>query len=156
VSRAFTKEDDAGDDLPERPVPSGPNYVTPAGLAALKDAAQALVRRRIHAAASGGDLKPIDRDLRYVEARINSAIPVPPGSGPEVRFGAQVVLRDQEGRLETFRIVGQDEARSGPPLLAWSSPLAQAMIGAKAGGAVTWSGPPPFRRTVVSVEYPSE
>jgi hypothetical protein len=38
MSRAFTKEGDAGDDLPERPVSQGPNYVTPHGLELLRAA----------------------------------------------------------------------------------------------------------------------
>jgi transcription elongation factor GreB len=83
VSRAFTKEDDAGDNLPERPVPPGPNYVTARGLALLNVAARDLAARRDQALTSGGDLKPIDRDLRYLEARISSAIVVPRGAGPE-------------------------------------------------------------------------
>ena len=88
MSRAFTKETDAGDDLPERPVPAGPNYVTPRGLELLKEAARKLAERRKEAQADGGDLAPIDRDLRYLEARINGATLVPRGKGPEARFGA--------------------------------------------------------------------
>src|SRR6476619_668345 len=101
MSRAFTKEDDAGEEIPERPVPPGPNYVTARGLDLLKEAGRALVERRRKAAATGGDLLPIDRDLRYLEARIASAVVVPPGSGDEVRFGARVTVEDDGGRQST-------------------------------------------------------
>ena len=155
MSRAFTKEDDAGDDLPEKPVPPGPNYVTPRGLKLLQDEAARLVERRKKAAASGGELAPIDRDLRYLEARILSAIVVPPGKGPEARFGARVTLENSAGKRETYQIVGEDEARTHAGFLAWSAPLAQALLGAQAGDAITWQGPQAaLRYTLVAVEYP--
>jgi transcription elongation GreA/GreB family factor len=156
VSRAFTKEDDAGEDLPELPIPEGPNYVTPRGLELLKNAGLELVARKKHAAA-GEDLRPIHRDLRYLEARIGQAIVVPPGAGPEIRFGAIVTIEDAAGRRQTFQIVGDDEARTGPGLISWSAPLAFAMLGAKAGDTVTWDGPDGAARLrIVSVEYPPQ
>jgi len=156
VSRAFTKEDDAGEDLPERPVPGGPNYVTPRGLRLLKAAAEELIARRKEAAAMGKDLRPIDRDLRYLEARIHGAIVVPPGKGPEARFGARVTLADAAGQRQTFQIVGEDEARTGSEFLAWSAPLAEALLGAKAGDNVAWKGAAGERFAVIAVEYPAE
>lgn len=156
MSRAFTKEDDAGEDLPERPVPPGPNYVTPRGLKLLQDAAAELVERRKQTAAAGGDLLPIDRDLRYLEARITGAIVVPPGKGDEIRFGARVTLENESGERKTLTIVGDDEARADPAaLVSWSAPITQAMLGAKPGSRVEWQGPSgAIRYTVVSVEYP--
>jgi transcription elongation GreA/GreB family factor len=154
MSRAFTKEDDAGEDLPELPVPLGPNYVTPRGLELLKNAALELVARKKKAAA-GDDVRPIDRDLRYLESRIGSAIVVPHGSGPEARFGAQVTIEDPAGRRQTFHIVGDDEARSSTDLLSWSAPLALAILGAKAGETVTWDGPDgAVRYKLLAVDYP--
>ena len=157
MSRAFTKEDDAGEDLPERPIPPGPNYVTPRGLELLKSAAEKLVAQRKEAVASGGDLKPVDRDLRYLEARINSAIVVPQGKGEEVRFGAQVTIEDEAGQRKTFRIVGEDEARADPNCLAWSAPLVQSMLGTKTGQGISWQGPEAVVTcNIVSVEYPKD
>ena len=150
MSRAFTKEDDAGDDLPELPMPEGPNYVTARGVELLRAAVHDLMARRAKAA----DPKPIDRDLRYLAARIDSAIIVTHGSGPEARFGAAVTLKDENGAITTFRIVGEDEARAGSDLMPWSAPLAQAVLGAKAGDNVSWEGPDgPARYVVVSVAY---
>jgi len=152
MSRAFTKEDDAGDELPELPVSRGPNYVTPRGLELLKEAARELALRRASAKAAGEDMRAIDRDFRYLEARIGTAVVVPPGSGVEARFGARVALEDESGERRTFRIVGEDEARTDPAaLLAWSSPLAEALLGAKAGDSVSWKGS--SRHIVISVDW---
>jgi len=154
MSRAFTKEDDAGEDLPERPVPDGPNYVTPRGLEMLKETGRQLVERK-RSAVPGEDLRPIERDLRYLEARIGGAIVVPPGSGDDVRFGARVSIEDATGARTTFQIVGADEARADPATLPWSSPLVQAMFGAKAGDVVNWEGGEAAARyKIISVEYP--
>jgi transcription elongation GreA/GreB family factor len=138
MSRAFTKEDDAGDELHERPVPAGPNYVTPRGLELLRAAAQDLIARRPKAQ----DKAPIDRDLRYLEARLSSAIVVAPTPSLEIRFGAKIVLEDEAGARLSYQIVGEDEAREDPAkFLSWTSPLAQALLGAKKGDAVSWEGP---------------
>lgn len=152
MSRAFTKEDDAGDDLIERPIPPGPNYMTPRGIELMKAWALELANKK-KSAKPGEDLRPVERDLRYIEARVNSAIVVPPGSGAEARFGA-LVTYEQDGKRATARIVGEDEARSGADLLAWSSPLAQAMYGAKAGDEVSWDGPEStVRLKILSVDW---
>lgn len=154
MSRAFTKEDDAGEDLPELPVPVGPNYVTPRGLSLLKKSGKELVARREKEKAAGEDIKALDRDLRYLEARINSAILVPPGSGVEARFGAKVTVEDEAGAIKAWRIVGADEARMSPEFLDWSSPLALSLMGSKAGDTVSWEGPEAtVRYKVLSVEW---
>lgn len=153
MSGAFTKEGDAGEDLPERPVPPGPNYVTPRGLEMLKASARALVARRERAQEE--ERKPIDRDLRYLEARIHGATVVPPGTGPEIRFGARVTLEDQTGQRKTFQIVGEDEARADPATMAWSAPLVHAMLGAKVGDQIRWQGhDSALEYVVIDVSYP--
>jgi len=153
MSRAFTKEDDAGEDLPERPVPAGPNYVTARGLELLKQAGDELVRRKKNAV-EGEDLRPIDRDLRTLEARVTSAIVVPPGTGEEVRFGARVTLEDQKRKRKTFQIVGEDEARPNEDFLPWSSPLVSALLGGKAGETVTLDeGDAKAVTKIISVEW---
>lgn len=150
VSRAFTKEDDAGDDMPEKPVSQGPNYVTARGLELLRAAVRDLIARRQTAA----DKRTVDRDLRYLEARIDTAIVVAPAGGLEARFGARVTLEDASGARVTFQIVGEDEARTDPGLMPWSAPLAQAVLGAKAGDNVSWeSAEGPRRYKLIAVEF---
>jgi transcription elongation factor GreB len=137
------------------PVPEGPNYVTPHGLELLKKAVVALLQKKKDAAPDE-DLRPINRDLRYLESRISSAIVVPPGSGVEIRFGANVTIEDESGSRRTFQIVGNDEARTGPGFLSWSAPLAIAMLGATQGQTITFDGENGTARyKVIKVAYPA-
>jgi transcription elongation GreA/GreB family factor len=107
--------------------------------------------------ADADSIKSIDRDLRYIEARIMSAVVVPPGSGKEIRFGARVTYQDDYGQQKVFHIVGEDEARNDSTKMAWSAPLAGAMLGFKAGDGVSWKGPDGVTQfTILSVEYPNE
>ncbi|MDE2290540.1 MAG: GreA/GreB family elongation factor [Elusimicrobia bacterium] len=138
MSRAFVKEDADGPE-PERHIPSGPNYVTPRGLALIK-------------AELAKELPP--RDRRYWQTRLLSAVLVdaakqPP---PDVRFGAAVRLDGPGGSARTLRIVGQDEAEEGGELVAWDSVPALALLGKKPGERVTLAEGEP-ELTVTSVEY---
>ena len=165
MSRAFVKEDTealTGEELPERPVSSGPNYVTQAGIeglrakvdqlhaehAQLKHAAEDLDRPR---------LTQIERDLRYFQAKLESAIPVDLAAQPrdEVRFGASVKTEDETGASHTFTIVGQDEADVVHGKVSWQSPLAKALMGAVVGDTVTWQRPAgETTLEVLDIRYP--
>jgi hypothetical protein len=75
MSRAFVNEDAGNDrpDLPERPVPPGPNLVTPRGLAALRSALSALQAelQALKSRAERLDKLPeaaAERDIRWLEA----------------------------------------------------------------------------------------
>ena len=139
MSRAFIKED-AGDpdELPERHQSAAPNYMTPEGLAALRRQAVELRERLAALPKDGPAAREAKRDLRYYEGRVASAIPVDPRAGlaEEVRFGATVSLRGQDGQTLRRTIVGQDEAEGAPDKLAWDSALALALLGAKPGGRI--------------------
>lgn len=153
MSQAFTKEGDAADDFPEKPVSDRPNYVTSAGLAELEAQGKALARRRAKLSQDDPSRKLVERDLRYVQARLASAIlvPPPPADIKEARFGC-VVEVEEGGARRRYAIVGEDEADPAAGKLAWSSPLALALMGAKAGDAVSWESPSGARRLdVVSV-----
>jgi transcription elongation factor GreB len=152
VSRGFVKEDDlehAGTDVPERPVSQHPNYVTPQGLQQLQEAMQALDKERTTLSARKDDpmaqqrLAMINRDLRYLEARLETAIMVDPQqqSREQVLFGAHVEVEDEEGQTHLFQIVGEDEADIAHNKVSWVSPLARALIGHKRGESVTWNRP---------------
>jgi transcription elongation factor GreB len=152
MSRGFVKEDDlehAGTDLPERPVSSHPNYVTPAGLKQLQQTAEQLERERAELfprkedPAANQRLAVVQRDLRYYEARLESAILVDPSNQPAdtALFGATVTVEDEEGEIHTFTIVGEDEADIAANKVSWVSPLARALIGHKVGDSVTWVRP---------------
>jgi len=132
----------------ERPVSPHPNYVTPLGLAQLRDKYESLLARHAQLKAAGEDfdkpkLTEIERDLRYFSQRLDSAIPVDVSSEPqdEVHFGATVKAETAEGDVHEFTIVGEDEADVAQGKVSWVSPLARALMGAKAGDVVTWKRP---------------
>ncbi|MCB5191833.1 GreA/GreB family elongation factor [Methylobacillus arboreus] len=152
MSRGFVKEDDlehAGTDLPERPISAHANYVTPSGLQQLQRQASQLEQERLPLAQRKEDpvaqqrLAIIDRDLRYLQAKLDSAILVDPAAQPAdtVLFGATVEVEDENGSQHTFMIVGEDEADIALNQVSWTSPLAQALIGQKIGDSVTWHRP---------------
>lgn len=152
MSRGFVKEDDlehAGTDLPERPVSAHPNYVTPIGLAQLESQAQALEAERRTCVARKDDpsahqrLGVIDRDLRYVSARLENAILVDPAKQDQhtVLFGVQVKVEDEHGEIRQFMIVGEDEANIAAHKVSYISPIARALIGRKVGDSVIWQRP---------------
>lgn len=148
MSRAFVKEDapEPDDELPERPVSPQPNYVTPRGLKRLQDEEESLLARLKGFEGAQEDpgrrkiKRELERDLRYVRARLESAIPVDPAGQPkdQVRFGASVTLRRADGETKTVRIVGEDEAEEGGDALSWAAPFAQTLYGLKAGQALAW------------------
>jgi len=152
MSRGFVKEDDlehAGTDLPERPVSQHPNYVTPAGMKLLQQAAEKLEQERAELFPRKEDpavnqrLAVVQRDLRYFEAKLEQAILVNPTNQPAdtALFGATVTVEDEEGESRTFTIVGEDEADIAANKVSWVSPLARALIGHKVGDSVTWVRP---------------
>jgi transcription elongation GreA/GreB family factor len=142
MSRAFVKEDngEGGDALPDRPVSPAPNFVTPEGLA-LIDAE--LARLQDALAAAGDDRAaraPVERDLRYWRARRASAEVIPPPGTAEVRFGSTVTIERDDGRRQTWRIVGEDEADPAKGTLSYVAPLARALVGKVVGDTVTVAG----------------
>ena len=152
MSRGFVKEDDlehAGTDLPERPVSSHPNYVTPEGLRQLKNKANELDKERTTLVSIKDDeaakqkLAIVDRDLRYLSARLEQAILVEPANQDKsvALFGATVKVEDEEGNILRFHIVGEDEADITQQKVSYVSPIAEALIGRKVGDSVIWKRP---------------
>jgi transcription elongation GreA/GreB family factor len=151
MSVAFTREESAETaaevELPDRLISPHPNLVTASGLAALTnamtesraayDAAQKIEdsgeRRRAAAVAS--------RDMRYFADRLRTAQLV----APSAEFGAvafvhRVTFRRDDGRRQTFRIVGEDEADPRNGSISYVSPVGRALIGRAAGDVVLAGG----------------
>jgi len=152
MSRAFVKENDleyVGVDIPERPLSDKPNYVTPNGLKLLNNKIDALKIERENLKQKKDDpiakqkVAMIERDMRYYSARIESAILTAPKEEDHsiVLFGAKVTVEDEEGKLSTYEIVGEDEADIHQDKVSYLSPLAEALIGAKLNDEVTWEKP---------------
>lgn len=149
MSRAFVKEGDGSlDPLPDLPVSPHPNFVTPTGLAALQSRLAA-VQSRLAALKSRPDRldklpeAAAERDIRYLEARLKTAILIDPSSQPTGRaaFGHAITVADEHGQETTYLIVGEDEADPARHRIAPHSPLARALIGAAVGDMVTWRKP---------------
>jgi transcription elongation GreA/GreB family factor len=138
MSRAFVKEDDdAVEGLPDRPISTAPNLVTTEGLAGI----EAELARLSEELAGAGDDRvaraQVNRDLRYWTARRANAQLV--GTSDDhgvVRFGATVTLERDDGRTQTFRIVGEDEANPEHGTLSHASPLARELLGKSVGDDV--------------------
>jgi transcription elongation GreA/GreB family factor len=150
MSVAFTKEQDSeaqAADLPDRPISSHRNLVTPEGLTAL-ETALAEARAAYAAAQAGGDVAAdrtamarATRDLRYYSARRATAEVVEPTPDPDtVVFGARVTFERDDGRRQSFRIVGEDEADPAAGSVSYVSPLAQALMGKEVGDTAVVAG----------------
>lgn len=150
MSVAFTKEESAETAsetlLPDRPISDHPNLVTETGLKALKrqldearqacEAAQRIedVNERRREAAI-----PL-RDLRYFSERVRTAQLVPdPASFDVVAFGSTVTFSRHDGRVQKYRIVGEDEADPKAGSISFASPVAKSLMG-KGVGDVAGSG----------------
>lgn len=164
MSRAFVKEDapEPDENPPERPVSPQPNYVTPRGLKRLQDREDTLVKElrsfdgAQEDAARRKRKRELERDLRYVRARLESAIAVDPADQPkeQIRFGASVVLQREDGLKKSIRIVGEDEAEERETTLSWAAPFAQTLFGLKAGQTLYWETEAGAERwSIVSIDY---
>jgi transcription elongation GreA/GreB family factor len=141
MSVAFRREGDDEHLEPkfELPIPPGPNLVTPQGAALI----EARVEELEAAVAAGGTediLKSLKRDLRYWRTRHATAQLMPPADGDEAAFGTRVTYRLNGGAPATVEIVGDDEADPKARRIAFSSPIARALIGAAAGEVVDFAG----------------
>jgi transcription elongation GreA/GreB family factor len=142
MSRAFVKEADGTEtfeDLPDRPVSAHPNIVTPEGLAQIDDTLTQLNHEHAEAQAAQdrGAIARLARELRYWSARRSTAQVAPAPDDPAtVQFGATVTIARDDGRKQTWRIVGEDEADPAHGTLSYVSPVAQALLGKSAGDVV--------------------
>ncbi len=150
MSVAFTRDEDheaAAANLPDRPISPHTNLVTPQGLAQLEAAFNQA--KAAYGAAQAAGLISEDRtamaratrDLRYYTSRFGSAQPVTPVVNPErVVFGCTVTVEREDGRRQTFRIVGEDEADPAQGSISYVSPLANALLSKEVGDEVQVAG----------------
>lgn len=154
MSRAFMKEDAPHEEIvvpPRAPLPPGAvNRVTPRGLALLEAERAALTAERahLHAEAEEGPerarrLAIVRGRLDELEARIAGAVVVEPGEATPgvVGFGATVTVRTLVGSFSgeesRFTIVGVDEAEPDEGRVAFTAPVATALLGRRVGDRVT-------------------
>lgn len=151
MSVAFTKEDSAETAsetmLPARPIPDGPNLVTPEGQASLQ-ASLELARAAYDEAMRVEDINERrrlaaapHRDLRYFAERVRTAqiVPLAPHNGL-VQFGTTVTFEREDARVQTYRIVGYDEADPGRGTISFNSPIARVLMGKAVGEIASVAG----------------
>jgi transcription elongation factor GreB len=174
MSKAFTKdpEDEGAEDLAAEEQAYAQykgvkNYITPAGLARLRDELRFLLTRERPAvtavvawAAGNGDrsenadyqygkrrLREIDRRIRFLRKRIDAAEPVDPEAPragtalTHVFFGATVRFETSGGVEKTVCIVGLDEVDLDRHYISWVSPMAKALMKAGPGDTVVLRAP---------------
>jgi len=130
--------------LPDRPISPHPNRVTEAGLKTLELQLQD-ARKAYETASAIEDINerrrqtaiPL-RDVRYFAERVRTAEVVPfPGSSEIVAFGSTVTYIREDGRVQKYRIVGEDEADPKAGSISYVSPVARLLMGKKAGDVLT-------------------
>jgi len=142
MSVAFRRESDEEHKEPkfEIPLPAGPNLVTARGLA-LIEAKVAELEAAIAAEAEEEPREVLRRELRYWNTRRTTAEIAPPPEQDVVGIGSRVRIR-MAGKERVIDLVGHDEADPHADRLAFSAPLAQALLGAEAGERVDFNGRP--------------
>jgi transcription elongation factor GreB len=142
VSKAFTKDDDTAPPRFVRsrvPLPPGtPNYVTARGLAALRDERVQLdaERARREAAGDTSAVAAVAARIADLDGRIGGAVVVPapaPEAKETIRFGARVTVGGEAGSERRYQIVGVDEADAASGRIAFTAPLARALLGRRVG-----------------------
>ena len=148
LSVAFTKEESSETAsetlLPDRPISPHPNLVTEVGLKAL----ELQLRQAREAYEAAGAIEDVNerrrqqagplRDARYFAARLHTAqLVAGPTSSDIVSFGSTVTFSRDDGRIQTYRIVGEDEADPKAGSISFVSPVARLLMGKAVGDVVS-------------------
>ena len=144
MSVAFRRDSDEEHLEPkfELPIPPGPNYVTPNGAAQIEarvSELEAELAAATEAGATDEALKALKRDLRYWRQRHSSAIPAPAPQPGAVGIGSTITFTLRDKR-QTMTITGHDEANPAHGKIAFSSPLARALLGLEADDFADFGG----------------
>jgi transcription elongation factor GreB len=149
MSRGFVKEDDQ-EEIPIVPqrayLPEGvTNFVTRVGMDQLLAEQQILVSEKENLSSTNENEKRIA--LNYINARLQllnnriaeaKVVNLKEQPQYEIRFGASVTLKTKgSGNIQTFQIVGVDEADISKGKISFISPLARTLINKKTGDIVT-------------------
>ena len=160
MSRAFVKEDDFAESTPLRPLPTLPpgvkNYITREGAETLRSELVKLEAERAPVAAAKDHARASDLGQRIARLGeiLGSVTVVEPAAAEDVRFGASVTVKYPAGDVERFKIVGINEIDLERNHISWQSPLAKALMSAKAGETVTFKAPAGLQKLeILRIEY---
>ena len=154
------------------------NYITPAGYKKLTSELDFLRSKKrpevvsaLADAAAEGDrsenaeyiyrkrqLRQIDSRMRFLGKRLDIVAVVDPREQKRrdrVFFGATVTVEDEDGKSQTFDIVGSDEIDSAGGAISWQSPVGRALLGREVGDTVLVRWDKGQRElTIAHVRYP--
>lgn len=140
MSSAFVKDvDETFDELPDRPISPHPNFVTPEGLAAIEAALTRLQQERAHVQSSNdrAALATLSREVRYwTSLRASAQVVARPINPTKVEFDCSITIRRADGREQTYRIVGEEEADPARGTISYVSLVGQALLGKQVGERV--------------------
>ena len=148
MSRGFVREDDQEEVpiVPQRAyLPEGvTNFVTRTGMEQLLAERETLIREKDNLAGTNEQekriaLNYINAKLQLLNHRIAEARVVDLKEQPqnEIRFGATITLQTEtSGNIQTFQIVGVDEADISKGKVSFISPIARVLINKKIGDKV--------------------
>jgi transcription elongation GreA/GreB family factor len=140
MSVAFRRDSDEEHLEPkfELPIPAGPNLVTTRGKGMIDTRVSAL-EAAVSACADEAERTVLKRDLRYWQTRQTTAQIAPAPPKDRVAFGSRVdiIFRGKARRID---IVGNDEADPAADRIAFTAPLAQAILGAEIGDLCDFAG----------------
>lgn len=157
MSRAFVREDSdtRTEVLPEIPVSAAPNLVTARGLRLISEMIADL-ERQLDAGPDEEHTARLKRDLRYWSLRHATArLTAPDPEDETAQFGARVTYVDPDGAERTVVITGEDEADPKSGTLAYTAPVARALVGTAPGGSTGLRlGPRQVELEVLRVEIP--
>lgn len=150
----------------------GSLYITPEGERTLRHELHQLwkverpqVTNTVHEAAKNGDrsengdyiygkrrLREIDSRVRFLTKRLDELTVVhdTPANQDKVFFGAWVTVEDEQGELQTYRIVGPDEFDLSQSKLSMDSPLARALLGKSIDEDIVFDSPNGKRELYIS------
>ena len=155
MSVAFRRECDEEHLEPkfELPIPPGPNLVTSRGFDHIQ-ARHDEIEARLATDLTEDERKKVLRDARYWRHQLASAQLSPLPDGATVAIGTRVTI-DRGGQRRTLEIVGHDESDPVADRIAFSAPLARALLGAEAGEDVDLPGAPdPITVVAIAVRQP--
>lgn len=140
MSVAFRRDGDEEHLEPkfEVPIPPGPNLVTQRGLEMIQSRINELTAK-VAELSEETALNTAKRDLRYWRARLDTAKVQPEPSGAKAMFGCRVRFA-LDGKAREITVVGHDEAEPAAGRLAFTAPLARAVLGAQVGEFVDFNG----------------
>lgn len=147
-----------------RPDASGkPSYITAEGYRRFEEEANRLwsidrpkMAKAVQVAAAEGDrsenaeyqyskqrLAAIDRRLRFIGQRLKVLTIVdeePPEDG-RVYFGSWVTIEDEDGAMQTYRVVGPDEIDAERRWISMDSPMGRSLVSREVGDEITVKRP---------------